>query len=569
MPIDGYSQSYEALSETASSTHKRAFLAATAFLGVFASGLGAIWLAASSVDANGPETIAASPAQSALSATTASIDPPLADRAAPASVQASADASPPAAAAQASLAPNLGPSLGSRRQETADIGRAPAIGASIPAQLGFSKNASASADTLLNTAPLSARLVRDIPSVQNQVRVTLGKGETIVDALKAAGVRAGDRHRAANALGKHENLRRLRVGQEFVLTTAVPNRTLFELEATLDQSNDTPDLHLIALEYKPDPENRVFLNREVQDFSFDKTPVAITTRHLALEGQIDGSLYVSAKALGATDKSIIELANLFAYDVDFQREIFGGDEFEAVVEMKYDDEGALVSSGDILYARLKWRGQNKEKGYYRFLAKNGGAKADYFDGAGQSAKRLLMKTPIDGARLSSGFGTRKHPILGYRKAHKGVDFAARRGTPVYAAGDGVIVRANRYGSFGNYVKIRHANGYETAYAHLNGFRKGIRKGKRVEQGDVIAYVGSTGRSTGPHLHYEVHKNGKAVNPQRLKIATGVALKGADLDKFKKIRDEIDALRVEDGQPIGEAPAVVAEDDAAATNETAL
>ena len=155
-----------------------------------------------------------------------------------------------------------------------------------------------------------------------------------------------------------------------------------------------------------------------------------------------------------------------------------------------------------------------------------------------------MKTPIDGARLSSGFGTRKHPILGYRRAHKGVDFAAPRGTPVKAAGDGVIVRANRYGSFGNYVKIRHANGYETAYAHLNGFARGIRSGKRVRQGDIIAYVGTTGRSTGPHLHYEVHLRGTAVNPQRLKIdTTGKTLEGVALTQFREEKARIDAMRM--------------------------
>ena len=238
---------------------------------------------------------------------------------------------------------------------------------------------------------------------------------------------------------------------------------------------------------------------------------------------------------------VANLADAFAYDVDFQREIFGGDEFEAIFEVRYDDRGKLVSAGDIMYARLKWRGLSREKGYYRFS--EDGERGDFYDATGQSAKRLLMKTPIDGARLSSGFGTRKHPILGYARAHKGVDFAAPRGTPIKAAGDGTVLRANRYGSFGNYVKIRHANGYETAYAHLNGFARGMRSGKRVRQGQVIGYVGTTGRSTGPHLHYEVHHNGSAVNPQRLKIATGKQLTGAALERFKTVRARIDAMRM--------------------------
>ncbi len=215
----------------------------------------------------------------------------------------------------------------------------------------------------------------------------------------------------------------------------------------------------------------------------------------------------------------------------------------------------MAAGGEIVFARLNWRGKSREKGYYRFEEEEG--RADFYDAAGQSAKRLLMKTPIDGARLSSRFGTRRHPILGYRRAHKGVDFAAPRGTPIKAAGDGVVERADRYGSFGNYIRIRHANGYKTAYAHLNGFRKGIRKGKRVRQGDTIGYVGTTGRSTGPHLHYEVHLRGKAVNPQKLKIATGKQLTGAALDRFKLERDRIDLLRA---PPTEEAP-LFAEGDA--------
>lgn len=386
--------------------------------------------------------------------------------------------------------------------------------------------------------PFFLSLERDVTKAPTTVSVSLKKGENFVDALKRAGVRANDRNEAASAFGKLQNLRRLRPGQTFTLTVAQPNQTLFQIV-----SDDAGDQHLVDLNFRADAETRIILTKKIEGgFDAEKADVPLTTKLMNIEGDIKGSLYLSAKEQGAPDRAIANLANAFAYDVDFQREIFGGDEFEAIFEVKYDDEGKLVSSGDILYARLKWRGKTKEKGYYRFASANGGSKADFFDANGQSAKRLLMKTPIDGARLSSGFGTRKHPILGYRKAHKGVDFAARRGTPIYAAGDGVVERANRFGSFGNYIKIRHSNGYKTAYAHLKGFKKGIRAGKRVEQGDVIGYVGTTGRSTGPHLHYEVHYKGKQVNPQRLKIATGVTLKGADLKKFETVRNKIDALR---------------------------
>lgn len=391
----------------------------------------------------------------------------------------------------------------------------------------------------------------DVSRDPGELRIKLAKGENFVEALRRAGVANADANAAAYAFGKHQDLRRLRAGQEFLLTLGWPNQTVFEI-ATQDGE---PDARLLRLEYRADAENRVTLARDVGgDLVAEKTTVPLTTRVMSVAGRIDGSLYLSARHQGAPDETIANLANAFAYDVDFQREIFGGDEFEALFEVRYDDRGKLVASGDILYARLKWRGRQKEKAYYRFA--DGAGIVDFYDVTGQSAKRLLMKTPIDGARLSSGFGTRKHPILGYQKAHKGVDFAAARGTPIKAAGDGVILRADRYGSFGNYVKIRHANNYETAYAHLNGFARNIRKGARVRQGDIIGYVGTTGRSTGPHLHYEVHLKGVAVNPQQLKIATGRQLAGKDLERFKAERARVDAMRLKPA----EREALFARDD---------
>jgi murein DD-endopeptidase MepM/ murein hydrolase activator NlpD len=386
--------------------------------------------------------------------------------------------------------------------------------------------------------PLAVAYAKDLAGPPRELRVSLSKGETFVDALRRAGVRADDRNEAAFAFGKLYNLRQLRPGQSFNLTLAEPNKTLFEL-ISMDEA---PALHLVALDFNADPEKRVSLRRSAGGgYVADERAAPLTTRIAAVAGRIDGSLYLSAKRQGAPDEVIAGLAQMFAYDVDFQREIFGGDEFEAIFEVRYDETGKLVAGGDVLYGRLKWRGRQKEKGYYRFAVEEGG-RGDYFDAKGESARRLLMKTPIDGARLSSGFGTRRHPILGYAKAHKGVDFAAPRGTPIMAAGDGVVERAGPYGSFGNYVSIRHAQGYKTAYAHMNSIRKGVRAGARVRQGDIIGTVGSTGRSTGPHLHYEVHFKNSAVNPQSLKIATGYELGGKDLARFRSERDRIDALR---------------------------
>ncbi len=388
--------------------------------------------------------------------------------------------------------------------------------------------------------PAPVLYARDLNRNFDEVRIKIKRGENFVDALKRAGVNARDRNEAAYAFGKHYNLRRLRPGQEFILTVGAQNQTLFQLAAR----DGEPNTHLVALDFRADPENRIHVRRDQSGaLTADKKTIEMTTRLLSIAGRINGSLYVSAKAAGAPDQIIADLADAFSYDVDFQREIFGGDEFEAIFEARYDDQGELVSTGDILFARLKWRGRSREKGYYLFASSQDGDRPDYYDSNGRGAKRLLMKTPIDGARLSSNFGTRKHPILGYRRAHKGVDFAANRGTPVKAAGDGVIERSDRYGSFGNYVRIRHSNGYKTAYAHLKGFGRGIRKGKRVRQGDIIGYVGTAGRSTGPHLHYEVHLNGQAVNPQKLKIATGKSLKAGDLDRFMAQRDLIDAMRL--------------------------
>lgn len=391
-----------------------------------------------------------------------------------------------------------------------------------------------------------------------ELHVTLAKGETFVDALKRSGVRTQDRNEAAYAFGKLYNMRRLRPGQELALTIATPCQTVFQAAS----SKETPPAYLLSLDFRVDAENRIALTRGSDgQYAAKEFATPLTTRVAAINGRIDGSLYLSAKRQGAPDEVIAGLAQMFAYDVDFQREIFGGDEFEAIFEVRYDEAGRLVGGGDILFGRLHWRSRSREKGYYRFEAEDGAGKADYFDASGMSARRLLMKTPIDGARLSSGFGSRRHPILGYQKAHKGVDFAASRGTPIMAAGDGVIERAGPYGSFGNYIRIRHAQGYKTAYAHLNAVKKGVRTGVRVRQGDVIGYVGSTGRSTGPHLHYEVHVKDRPVNPQSLKIATGYELGGKELQRFRETRERIDAMRATHAEAVTEDPGLLADNRA--------
>ncbi|HXI86244.1 MAG TPA: M23 family metallopeptidase, partial [Parvularculaceae bacterium] len=391
-------------------------------------------------------------------------------------------------------------------------------------------------------APLPVIYAGDVSEGPHTVRVAMKKGEAFVDALDRVGVRAADRNAAAYALGKYQNLRALRPGDEFTLTMAEPNETLFQLAS----ATHAPEPYLLALDFRTDAQNKIVLMRKPDgDFAARKAVIDLTSRLISVRGRIDGSLYQSAKDAGAPDKVIADLANIFAYDIDFQREIAPGDEFEAIYEVSYDESGQIAETGDILYGRLSWRGGREQKGYYLFDPDGTGKDVDYFDSKGESARRLLMKTPVDATRISSRFGSREHPILGYVKMHKGVDFAAPTGTPVKAAGNGVVERANRFGSFGNYIRIRHANGYQTIYGHLHAFARGVHAGSHVKQGQIIAYVGSTGRSTGPHLHYEVHLRGNPVNPMHLKMATGVILHGAELTEFDSVRDAIDALRAPD------------------------
>jgi murein DD-endopeptidase MepM/ murein hydrolase activator NlpD len=258
-----------------------------------------------------------------------------------------------------------------------------------------------------------------------------------------------------------------------------------------------------------------------------------------ISAPVDTSLYSSALARGATDREIAALAGAFGYDVDFQRDVLPGDHFELVFERFYDDEGHTVRTGDLLFIALDTR--HGPKRFYAFAAP-GDSQTDWYDADGHSARKFLMKTPGTGARLASGFGMRIHPVLGYSMMHRGTDFAAPIGTPIMAAGDGVVERAGPFSSFGNYIKLRHNTEYETAYAHISRFAPGIRPGVHVTQGEVIAYVGMTGRATGPHLHYEVLKDGDEINPMGLRVANGRNLDGRDLELFEAERTRIDTLR---------------------------
>jgi len=352
--------------------------------------------------------------------------------------------------------------------------------------------------------------------------ISIARGDTLMEALVKAGASRKDAYDAIVALSEHFNPRRLQVGQELEL-------------GFLETDETGPRFARLAIEQD--------IDRKVAAIRDDKTgwkaevteqPLQRLTMRAA--GRIDDSLFLAADRENVPVSVIVELIRIFSFDVDFQRDIRSGDDFEIYYERYATPDGNRIREGDILFAKLTLSG--KPVALYRYKAP-GGDRTDYFHADGTSARRALMKTPVDGARLSSTFGARRHPILGYTRMHKGLDFAAPRGTPIMAAGDGVIERANWYGSFGRYIKIRHNGTYKTAYAHLNGFAKGIAAGKRVKQGQVIGYIGTTGRSTGPHLHYEVFRDDKQVNPFSLKLPTGETLKGDKLVAFNGYRSAMD------------------------------
>lgn len=267
-------------------------------------------------------------------------------------------------------------------------------------------------------------------------------------------------------------------------------------------------------------------------------PAGTAGHHRAIS-RIQTSLYGAARAQKVPDTIIVRMMNTHSYDVDFQREIRPGDTFEVFYARSQSDDIRPRGRGTLLFSSLTTSG--KKRSYYRFTSKDGDT--DYYDENGVSSKKPLMRTPIDGARISSGFGMRRHPILGYSKMHTGTDFAAPAGTPIYAAGDGRIDFAGRNGGYGNYVRLKHDNGVKTAYAHMKRIAKGIKKGRRVRQGQVIGFVGSTGRTTGAHLHYEITINGKKRNPLKVKIAGGGRrLEGADRKAFVAEKARIDKLR---------------------------
>ena len=281
----------------------------------------------------------------------------------------------------------------------------------------------------------------------------------------------------------------------------------------------------------------IYYRNKTDDYEVRLNQKNLEKVNFLAKGVIVNSLFSSAQKIDVDAEVIVEFARIFGFEIDFQRDIRKNDEFQIFYERFEDDEGENFKNGNILFAYLKNSGREIKLYRYKDSKNNIG----YFTPDGKSIEKALMKTPINGARLSSGYGMRKHPILGYNKLHQGTDFAARRGTPVMASGSGTVERASWFGAYGKYVRIRHNSTYKTAYAHLSKFGRNIKAGRKVKQGQIIGYVGSTGRSTGPHLHYEVLVNNKRINSQRLKLPSGKKLSQNEMENFNLEKQRIDQL----------------------------
>jgi murein DD-endopeptidase MepM/ murein hydrolase activator NlpD len=326
-----------------------------------------------------------------------------------------------------------------------------------------------------------------------------------------------------------------KLNSDYDINNLQPN---LEIKITIDQSNNKK---ITSFLFPVSRTEKIQLTRNLDNNLFEKK-IIITNLNKKIvfkEGKITQSLYKTAIDLKVQPNVIIEFARIYGFQVDFQRDIRKNDNFQIMYEVFEDDDGKIFETGNIIFADLKLSGKNNALYYFEKKGSEG-----HYDENGKSVEKALMKTPINGARLSSAFGMRKHPIDGFNKMHRGTDFAAPMGTPIMASGSGLITRARWCGGGGNCIKIKHNSTYETIYAHMKNFARGIKEGIRVKQGQIIGYVGSTGKSTGPHLHYEVVVNGKKVNSQKLKLPSGKTLKGKEREIFEVEKIKLDVLKSE-------------------------
>ncbi|MDA9024986.1 peptidoglycan DD-metalloendopeptidase family protein [Candidatus Pelagibacter sp.] len=326
-----------------------------------------------------------------------------------------------------------------------------------------------------------------------------------------------------------------KLNSDYNINDLKPN---LEIKITIDQSNNKK---ITSFLFPVSRTEKIQLTKNLDDNLFEKKIIItnLNKKIIFKEGKITQSLYKTAIDLKVQPNVIIEFARIYGFQVDFQRDIRKNDNFQIMYEVFEDDDGKIFETGNIIFADLKLSGKNNALYYFEKKESEG-----HYDENGKSVEKALMKTPINGARLSSAFGMRKHPIDGFNKMHRGTDFAAPMGTPIMASGSGLITRARWCGGGGNCIKIKHNSTYETIYAHMKNFARGIKEGIRVKQGQIIGYVGSTGKSTGPHLHYEVVVNGKKVNSQKLKLPSGKTLKGKEREMFEVEKIKLDVLKSE-------------------------
>ena len=365
-------------------------------------------------------------------------------------------------------------------------------------------------------------VVNNLTPKFSYINLEVQKGDTFAKIIKQLNLPSKERELIIKKLSKFKFINKLYDGQKisFKLDNSEPIKVI---EISVEQSK-----------------TKTFVfNRKDSLNKFERKEINKNLNQTIIykESIILNSLYSSAINVGIEPNIIIDFARIYGFQIDFQRDIWKNDSFQIVYERYLDSNNKVLDTGKILYANLILQG--KENDLYIFKTKDG---YEHFDKAGRSIKKSLMKTPINGARLSSSFGMRKHPILGFNKMHRGTDFAAPEGTPIMASGDGKIIRARWCGGGGNCIKIRHNSTYSTVYAHLKNFARGIREGVRVKQGQTIGYVGSTGMSTGPHLHYEVIVNGKKVNSQKLKLPSGKVLKKKERELFEVKKIKLNVLK---------------------------
>lgn len=361
------------------------------------------------------------------------------------------------------------------------------------------------------------------------LKYKIKSGDNLINILtQNIGISNSDAFKILGSLKKVYNTSQLKAGQiidfKYRILVSQNEEGQIEEKIVLEELKLIPDVK----------EQEVVVSLVGNNYEARKNNISLNKNYLKYKVVIKESLFNDGVEAGISPSVMLDFIKFFSFDIDFQRDLRKGDTFEILFESYYTDDGKKIKDGDILYANIN--NQNKDFEIYKFGN-------NYYDQNGQSVQKSLLRTPVNGARISSGFGVRKHPVLGYSKLHAGKDFAAPIGTPIFAAGAGTVVKAQFWSTWGNYVRIRHTNGYETEYAHASKIAPGIKPGVKVRQGQTIAYVGTTGRSTGPHLHYGVIYNDKRINPDRVKSLPTVRLIGGDLISFKKAAEKIDLYRL--------------------------